>query len=482
MLPSERRLLITTSTDGWLRFWDPGTGELIELLSLTERKSLVARWSPDGARLFVSPRTGNSFYLVPCGSKKLSAFFSDCGSATEHLISPFKGASGVGTFSPDGRWIVTSGYGSATTKLWDASSLNEKADFGPTSSWRGIVAFSHNSQRLAFASSAGEIRIFKIADILRSKDATPETTITPLIDTQYQTAGASPASSPGSSPPATSLAFHPHDPNALLATLQDGTVRFWSNIFENDPTVFRARRSTVFQGVFNHDGEWAATAHEDRTVRLWPLRADQPRGIALRGHQGNIFSVTYSPDGKFIASGSTDSTARLWSQQSALGRTTLDLPPQASAFGEAVEVSQKADELWLKTRNHELAFTKPDKFGEPSTAAVSRSGEHILILPKHGRPYLFNATSKEYIVALPGRPKSWRRAVFEKDSMIAVTTGGEAYSWPYFPDLNTLKEFAEKQLPYEEGKRVRLRDDIACRIKAKPASACAPSPDADTQE
>jgi WD40 repeat protein/energy-coupling factor transporter ATP-binding protein EcfA2 len=486
LLPSGRRLLMTTSTDGLLRFWDPGTGELVAPpVFLTGGKSLVARWSPDGARLFVSPRASEAFFVVPCASDKLRAFFSKCGSDTVNQIEPFKGAAGAGTFSPDGQWIVTSGYGSATTKLWNASSLEEKADFGPTSSWMGIVAFSHDSQRLALGNPNGEIRIFRIEDVKRSKDAKPETIIKPSIDgapPQHQTAGASPGSSPGSPPPATSLAFHPHDSNALLATLQDGTVRFWSSISENNPTVLRARQSMVFQGVFNHDGEWAATAHEDRTARLWPLKADPPRTITLRGHRGNIFSVAYSPDGQFIASGSSDTTARLWSQQSALARTTLDLPAQSNASGEAVEVFERAGELKLKTADRELAFTTPANFGEPAAAAISPSREHILIAPKHGRPYLFNAASKEYIVALPGRPEAWRRATFANDRMIAVTTDGETYGWPYFADLKTLKQFAGTQLPLEDGKPLRIRDDIACRIDIKPASACTPSPDAGAQE
>jgi hypothetical protein len=66
--------------------------------------------------------------------------------------------------------------------------------------------------------------------------------------------------------------------------------------------------------------------------------------------------------------------------------------------------------------------------------------------------------------------------------MIAVTTDGEAYGWPYFPDLKTLKQFASTQLPSEDGKRLRIRGDIACRINVKPASACTPSPDAGAQE
>src|SRR5262245_16138526 len=190
-----------------------------------------------------------------------------------------------------------------------------------------------------------------------------------------------------------SIAFHPTDPNVLLATYQDGTTRLW-NVAQGSNRVLLAR-VMVFQGVFNHDGEWAATAHEDRVVRLWPLRSPEPVAQVLRGHGSAVYSVAYSPDGSTIATGSSDRTARLWSQQPALGAVRVQEtgPLPATPTGKAT-VRRRNDELIVSYNGSDFAVRAPPRFGQPEAAAVSPSYRHAVIAPRQGRPYLFNLTDK----------------------------------------------------------------------------------------
>ena len=247
--------------------------------------------------MFVSAQDVGAFFLIPCSREKLRPFFSECASTHEDKKRSFNQEVGTGLFSPDGRWIVT-GASSATTKLWDVTSTAEpKKDFGPSRSWMAGAAFSHDLQRLAVASPTGEIEVYRIADALQQADDNPEARLKPKSAASESQALVN------------SLAFHPTDPNVLLATYQDGTARLWDIAENRDKLLFE--RMTVFQGVFNHDGEWVATAHDDRVVRLWRLRAVQPTPQILRGHGATVFSVAYSPDGTTIATGSSDRTARI---------------------------------------------------------------------------------------------------------------------------------------------------------------------------
>ena len=208
----------------------------------------------------------------------------------------------------------------------------------------------------------------------------------------------------------------------------------------------------VFQGVFNHDGEWVATAHDDRAVRLWPLRAVQPTPQILRGHGAMVFSVAYSPDGTTIATGSSASNRENLVSAAGARRefgTSAIGPSSGSAAGK-VSVRRRADELIVSHNGSDFAVRTPPGFGEPAELAVSPSGNDAVIAPKHGRPYLFRLGSKGNIVALPGRPSDWRQwgrrseppPTARPNGSSALRKPGEAYSWPYFGNLLALKAFA----------------------------------------
>ena len=479
-------VLITTSQNGWLRFWKLETGELIDSY-LVGGRFLTARWSPDGTQLFVSARDIDGFFLIPCSHEKLRPFFSECASSTEDKKRSFNQEVGTGSFSPDGRWIVTGAF-YATTKLWDVASTEKpKKDFGHSGSWMAGAAFSHDSQRLAVASPTGEIRIYRIADALKQADENPEAKLKPKSSAD-QMSGMEASESRAL---VNSLAFHPTNPNVLLATYQDGTARLWDIAENRDKLLFE--RMTVFQGVFNHDGEWVATAHDDRVVRLWPLRAVLPTPQILRGHGAAIFAVAYSPDGATIATGSNDRTARIWSQQPALGAIRVSaIGPSSGSPAGKVSVRKRADELIVSYNGSDFVVRTPPGFGDPAAAAISPSGKDAVIAPKQGQPYLFNLRSKGNIVALPGRPSDWRQIGFFQDPepppdgaterIIGITQTGEAYSWPYFGDLRALKAFAGSQLPFVGEARLQLRDDVACRIKPNPDKECQLAQDASAQD
>jgi WD40 repeat protein len=58
-----------------------------------------------------------------------------------------------------------------------------------------------------------------------------------------------------------------------------------------------------------------ATAHDDRTIRVWKLNDEsEPKDPAvLTGHVGGVLALAISNDGRRLASGSSDGGIKFWS-------------------------------------------------------------------------------------------------------------------------------------------------------------------------
>ncbi|MCC6553117.1 MAG: hypothetical protein IT372_08865, partial [Polyangiaceae bacterium] len=74
--------------------------------------------------------------------------------------------------------------------------------------------------------------------------------------------------------------------------------------------VLRGHTAAINSVAYFPDGQRAATASDDGTVRVWDLESGEAR--VLSGHQDEVWSVAVSPDGARLATGSKDHTARLW--------------------------------------------------------------------------------------------------------------------------------------------------------------------------
>ena len=104
------------------------------------------------------------------------------------------------------------------------------------------------------------------------------------------------------------LAFHPHGRQLASASL-DRTVRLWPIGAEED-TVTLQHDGAVAAVVYHPDGKILASGCYDGKIRLWDLESKQV--LRLIETPSNVTSLAFSPDGFLLGTGAFDGSARIW--------------------------------------------------------------------------------------------------------------------------------------------------------------------------
>ncbi|KAG7424302.1 Vegetative incompatibility protein HET-E-1 [Fusarium oxysporum f. sp. raphani] len=204
---------------------------------------------------------------------------------------------------------------------WDACLLTLEGHSG----WVDSVVFSHDSKKVASASSDKTIRIWN------AETGECERVLE------------------GHSSYVHSVVFS-HDSKKVASASLDKKVRIWNAETGECERVLEGHSDSVWSVVFSHDSKKVASASRDKTVRIWNAETGECERV-LEGHSSYVHSVVFSHDSKKVASASRDKTVRIWNAETGECKDVISLDHYAPVL------SFTADERGIVTNHGVFALT-----------------------------------------------------------------------------------------------------------------------------
>ncbi|HEY9811999.1 MAG TPA: WD40 repeat domain-containing protein, partial [Candidatus Sericytochromatia bacterium] len=188
------------------------------------------------------------------------------------------------------------------------------------------------------------------------------------------------------------------------------------------------------------DSRWLATASEDKTVRLWDLKAKNPaQAPIILHHLGEVRTVAISNDGRWLATGGSDQTVRLWN----LSAKDPTVRPRLLKHDHYIwKIAFSPDNHWLVTgtgisgggtvRLWDLAAKTPEATslvlyrGKDTILDVtfSKNNRWLAIVNEEKNVYLWDLNAKKLTLApitLAGHQRSVQAVDFSYDSRWLAT-------------------------------------------------------------
>ena len=254
--------------------WDVAGGELVAAFGPHDRGLAGAAFSPDGAHLLTTSRTGVVRLWDVAAERQLWEFVP--------RTIPTRQIGAAAEFAEEGTRVV-----SATPEILDVATGSIVGELKPRGNVTA-VAVSPDGRTVASGVASGAVYVSRVTA------AVPATTSTKLT---------------GHSRPVLAVAFNA-DGTRLATASDDGTARLWDVGRMSELQVFGGHEAPVETVSITPDGGRVVTGSRDGSVRVW----DASSGVEvcrLRGESDRPRTVALSPDGTLLVTTAPDGAVRI---------------------------------------------------------------------------------------------------------------------------------------------------------------------------
>jgi eukaryotic-like serine/threonine-protein kinase len=369
-----------TTSEGHTRVWDAESGALICTAERLASRDVTPALSADGRRLIILYGYERAAHLIDV--------------STGNDIAVLKGHSTSVTsasFSPDGKWIVSTDQG-GTAILWNGASGDLLATLSGFSSAIEFASFSPDAKTLAIVCGP----IVHLFD----------------VDTRMSLAALD-----GHEGPVTSLAFD-SEGKRLITGSRDRTAALWDARTGAMLAFYRGHSASVSHVAFRPDGHQVATGSEDGAARLWPVdlipavERFQPRVLTAAERQRYEIGAT--------------------SSRATAGPNLAISPPAGQPLGAARLIAAAPNAAKVEAAANALKKVLRD---QNSNAATLRRGLLEIVRAHPATPASLAAAERLTKLASPADaleaaaiPES-ERLPFQPKELVAVLGGHRARHW-----------------------------------------------------
>jgi eukaryotic-like serine/threonine-protein kinase len=213
-------------------------------------------------------------------------------------------------FSPDSRFLVTSGF-HPLIWIWDLATGHAVRSLGGHTGMAGMTPFSADGRRLCTFDWAGVHPTVQVWDM-----ETGQTVFEPLVQ------------------PGGVRADLSRDGKRLVTACDDGKVRVYDASTGAETGMVNDYGDAALCAAFSPDGRriayaggsWVWTRSQDTSVRIWDLTTGDTKH--LEGHTQVVSGVAWSPDGALLVSCGAEGKIKAWDPDSGLELPPFEASPQ----------------------------------------------------------------------------------------------------------------------------------------------------------
>lgn len=283
--------ILTTSSDGIVRVWDPEFGTQLQAFTGYRASLRMAQLSGNGQTLVAAAADG-SIYVWALKRGADMSFEAKHGSWTY-----------TASFSPDGSRLIT-GANDGRARTWNAETGSQMQELFAAGAVRS-ASFTPDGDGAATVSLDGRFKIWNTADgnlvretqLLDFPKRLPVVAISRAQDVVALGSGET-----------ASVTLNDAKSGGVLQTLTGHAVT------EGDcnRSTFSSYHCAGIRALsFSNDGARLVSTSMDRTARIWDVKTGKTLHV-LRGHEAPVKSATFSADGRRVVTTADDGTARIW--------------------------------------------------------------------------------------------------------------------------------------------------------------------------